>query len=227
MENKRFSTVQLIQPLNQQILSRLYGVGISQAQIQEFNNRGLNVEYDIPKDNPDVTDKGRWSGTMSSSLSESPVMCYLKFIGGTYTDLEGTSTDFPDITFETVVVTASLSKNIVKTNISGRNGSVKESINRNDWDIEIRAIITADAPVNSTIEKRNQNGVFPRTNMSYIWELIQSEIAIPVDCWYLQLFDINNLVIEDFTTQQIEGEYSVQRIVIKCCSDKPLVIKIA
>ena len=122
-----------------------------------------------------------------------------------------------------------MGRTIKKTDIQGRDtGSVKEYISRKDWNVEIRAIISAGQPVNSNVEKMNSDGVYPRWNMSEIWKLLQAPVAIQVKCWYLNQFDINYLVIEDgVDIQQVEGEYSAQRIVIPCVSDNPLIIKVA
>jgi Domain of unknown function (DUF6046) len=158
-----------------------------------------------------------------------PVECYLKFIGSTYTSLQGKQITIPDITFETILITLKMGKMIKKTDITGRDtGSVKEYISQRDWSVELRAIISAGQPVNSNVSKMNQDGVYPRFNMQEIWKVLQAPIAIKVSCWYLNQFDINYLVIDDgVDIQQIEGEYDNQRLIIPCCSDNPLVLKIS
>src|SRR5688572_7578109 len=56
----------------------------------------------------------------------------------------------PNISFDTVLFTVSQTKNIVKTAIQGRNGTVKQYISDGDYEITIRGII--DAP----------NGIYPK-----------------------------------------------------------------
>jgi hypothetical protein len=219
----------------------MYGFGISQSIIKiktESEREKLLNLYQVTSDPdyaPDAMPDGNggfikssfWNGSMSSALSGMPVMCNLEFIGGTYTDLQGKDIEIPDVNFETVILTVVPNKNIAKTSIFGRDkGTVKEYIGMGDYDVEIRAVITADAPVNDTIERKNQDGVYPRDNMAAIVKLIQAPIALPVECWFLRQFNITHLVIEPGTLiQQIPGEYTQQRIIMPCVSDYPLIIK--
>lgn len=222
-------------------ISFLYGIGIGAAitrsRIQASNEESYYVNNQFVEFDPDAkpNDAGgydktdRWDGYMSSSLIGMPVMCYLKFIGGDYMDLQGNTITIPDVTFETVVLTLTMGKNIQKTEITGKDsGSIKEYIGMKDWAIEIRAIVSADAPVNQSINKRFQEGVYPRENVAAIWKVLKAPIAIEVECWFLQQFGINYLVIEDgVQVDQIEGEYNCQRFVIPCVSDNPLVLEFA
>lgn len=238
-EVNRFSGVSGLSILGNVAIGQLFGVGIRKAisNQKESENKINNKGYNVPNIYPDYPDAIKnaiggydrtagWDGKMSSSLEGMPVMCYLKIKGGSYTDTKGNQQNIPDIIFETVVISANLSKNIEKTSIEGRDGSVKESICINDWDIEIRAIITADAPVNETVVKRNQMGVYPRDNMSEIYKALKAPIALPIECWFLNQFDINYIVVDKAKIEQVEGEYSMQRLVINATSDTPLIITI-
>lgn len=220
----------------------LYGIGIGKAILEFKQPREYKSNHDIPNAintpnyEPDAIPNGkggydkssRWDGYMSSSLSGIPVMSYVKFVGGTYLDLQGRTITIPDIIFETCVISITYSKRIIRSEIAGRDeGDVLEYIGRGNHQVEIRAIITSDAPVNSSVQKRIQNGVYPRDNMLEIFRLLDAPIALPVESWYLQQAGINYLVIEDGAViEQTEGEYSQQRIILPCTSDNPLVINI-
>lgn len=241
----KLSPLFIAAPAKKEFLSAIYGVGIRLAEENQENSKNRLNQYseDVVSNyssestyDPDATPDGnggyspnsRWSGELSSVFGL-PVMCYLKIIGGTYIDLQGNEQEIPDIIFETVVMTVTMNKETKKTQITGRNtGSIKEYIGLGDWDVEIRVIISADAPVNENVIKRNQEGVYPRDNMAEIMKALRAPIALPVECWYLDQFGIKYLCIEPgVQIQQIEGEYSNQRLVIPACSDNPLVIKIA
>lgn len=234
-----------VQPAQQFAMGKLFGIGIDKSILKEEllkNNRNdnpfaasdftyKNESYNpdaLPNTNGGYTKTNGWDGYMSSSLPGMPVMCYLKLKGGSYTDLQGDIFDFPDIIFETVLITLTMSKDIKKTKITGRNtGTIKEYIGQGDWSIDIRAIITSDAPVNTFVSKRNQSGVYPRENMHQVWQVLQAPIAIKIECWFLQLFDINYIVIEEgVRIEQTEGSYSTQRLIIPAVSDHPLVISV-
>lgn len=227
------------------LLSRLFGVGIGKAigneRLSKFNktdnanpfsipNQGVVIPDATPDGNGGFTQTAQWGGYMSSSLNGMPVMCRLKFVGTTYRALDGTNVTIPDIIFETVLISMRQSKNIKKTSIWGRrkHGSVKESMGQGDWKVDIRAIITQSAPLNDQIFGGNQDGTYPMDNMEALRTLLEADIAIKVECWYLnKVAGINYLVIDDGAdVSQIEGEYEMQRVNIPCLSDNPLIIRI-
>jgi hypothetical protein len=228
-----------VQPTQQFALGKLYGIGIGKAILKEslLQNQPQTVSPTSQLYNPDAVpnknggyDKtSNWDGYMSSSLPGMPVMCYLKLKGGSYTDLQGDTIDFPDVIFETVLISLTMGKDIKKTRITGRNtGTVKEYNGQGDWQINIRAIITADAPVNTLVPRSIQSGKYPRDNMHQVWQMLQAPISIPVECWYLNMFDINYITIDEGTRiDQIEGEYNMQRLEIPALSDHPLVITLS
>lgn len=217
---------QILSISEQALLSSIFGVGI-QSIIAE---RGYEGPDAFPDGNGGFIQTAQWGGYMSSSLTGMPVMCRLKFVGNTYTAPDGTPIVVPDIIFETVLITMKQNKNIKKTNITGRKnqGSIKEKIGDGDWDIEIKAIISAHEPLNSFIFPLNQDGVYPIENMQNLLILLQSDVAIKVECWYLnKIAGVNWLVIDSGSTiDQVEGEYEMQRVTIPCISDNPLIIQL-
>jgi len=226
--------------------SLIFGTGIVAAESNQNSQKLLkqNQLDTIPKlqtaINPDAIPdsnggyltsqpNGVWDGRLSSSLNGMPVMCHCRFVGTSYRALNGQIVTIPDIDFETVVITLKQGKNIEKTDITGRDtGSVKEYIGQKDWVIEIRAVVLCSQPVNSTIFNQVQEGIYPEDNMAAIDILLAAPIAIKVDCWYLNNRGINYVVIDDgVQINQVEGEYEMQRIVIPCLSDNPLIITVA
>ena len=225
----------------------IFSTGITAAKVlaksqQLLKNSGNNNPFDkqgqgsdsiFPDAKPDgqggFTIAQNWNGRMSSSLTGMPVMCSLRIVGTTYIALDGSTITIPDITFETVLITAKLGKNIEKTDVNSNFGSVKEWINQKDYEIEIRAIVTASAPVNDDIETANQDGVYPLYNMEAIMTALNAPISLQVECWYLnKLFNIKYIVIEDgVQINQVEGEYEMQRLVIPALSDFPLIITVS
>lgn len=215
-------------------LSAVYGIGINQAVLKQNTPKQKEKPSQVEGYNPDaqVQNGGyiatdRWDGYMSSALAGMPVMSYVKFNTVDYLTLDGRTVNIPEIIFETVLISVTINKNNKKTTITGKDtGSVKEYIGLGDFDVELRVIITSDAPVNSSITKRHQDGVYPRENMEAITKMMLAPISIPVTSWFLQQFGINYLVVESgVRVEQIEGEYSMQRLIIPCVSDSPLIIK--
>lgn len=145
-----------------------------------------------------------------SSLG-TPVVADIVFEGGTYTDDEtGRQITFQSVTLATILISLSQPKRIIRTEIQGRPGSVKEYIGMDDYQVTIQGVITGP------------NGVFPANEVAELHKILKAPITIPVVSAYLQLFDIFNLVIVDFSFDQEPGGYSKQTFIINAISDKPV-----
>lgn len=136
------------------------------------------------------------------------VLVDLTFHGTTYVDEDGNTFSFPDFVCETVLVSINQTKNIVKTPIQGKKGTVKEYIGLGDYVLTINGIITGS------------NGVYPRSDVQILKVLMCCNEAITVTSWYLQMFDINSIVIDSFDCNQDEGGYSRQPFSIQASSDE-------
>jgi hypothetical protein len=140
-----------------------------------------------------------------------PVVADIVFEGGTYTDDEtGRQITFETITLATVLVNMNQPKRIVLTPIQGRDGSVKEYIGMDDYQITIQGVITGP------------NGTYPMREVAALHAMLKAPITIPVVSAYLQLFDIFNIVVVDFSFDQEPGGYSKQNFVLNAISDKPV-----
>lgn len=246
-----FVKLQVLSEVDALGMRAVFGTGVKMAELNQKVDFALSDRNQFPGANPDsiysdnkkpvipdanpdgkggFTKTIGWGGYMSSSLLGMPVMCRLKFVGTSYTANNGTIITIPDIILETVIITLEMDKNIEKTTITGRDtGTVKEWISKGDWNIEIRAIITASAPLNSDIQSRNQDGSYPMENMEALMILINASISIEVECWFLnKVAGIKYITIDKgFKLDQIEGEYEMQRIIIPALSDNPLIITVA
>ncbi len=171
---------------------------------------------------------GFWTKRLSA-VNGLPVMSAITFVGTSYTALNGQVVNFPDITFEMVLISMKKGRNVEKTEITGREtGSVKEYIGAKDWTIEIRAVITASQNVAQGMALYYQTGKYPEENMEMIDLLLNAPIAIQVICPYMNRRGIKYIVIDgDVDISQIEGEYEAQKLVIPCLSDNPLIIQTA
>lgn len=140
-----------------------------------------------------------------------PVVADIVFQGGTYTDNEsGRQITFRDVTLATVIVSMTQPKRIIRTEIQGRDNSVKEYIGMDDYQINIQGMITGT------------NGTFPFQEVAELHAICKAPITIPVISAYFQLFDIFSLVITDFTFDQEAGGYSKQTFTINAISDRPI-----
>jgi hypothetical protein len=123
-----------------------------------------------------------------------PVMDRLEFPEGNYIDLEGNEISFSGISIPTAILEVTLPKNIVKTPIQGRNGTVKEYVSDGDYQINGRGIIS------------NTVNVIPLDDLRTFREIMQVPQQLEVVSQYLnEIFEINQIVIESFNMPQLEG----------------------
>lgn len=164
-------------------------------------------DYNISKSSN--RDKELYKSTLGT-----PVYTNLQFTGKSYTAQNGEQKSFKTLVFDAVLMTVNQSKNIVTTAIQGRDGTVKEYIGMGDYSLTINGIITG------------ANGHYPADEVRDLKRLLDAPIAIEVVSWYLQNLDIANIVIKDYTIEQVEGGYSYQRFSINALSDTPQEIQI-
>jgi len=149
-----------------------------------------------------------------------PVMQDLTLGAATYTDrdtMQRKSTK--PLTLINFLLRCSMTKKIVKTEIPGRNGTIKEFIGEDDWQITINGLMVADNGVSTMDEIISYKNILTANSLL--------PLSIPVVCTYLNNLDIFNIVIEDFTLEQDPGGYSQQRFTINALSDKDILLEIS
>lgn len=112
---------------------------------------------------------------------------------------------------DTVLITVSMTKNVVKTAIQGRNGTFKEYVSDGDYSISIRGILTT-----------NNAKQYPKADVQTLYDLLTAPEALEAQSDFLSLFGVKNLVVESFNLPQTEGFYNSQSFEITCSSDEPL-----
>ena len=145
-----------------------------------------------------------------TSLLGTPVVCDLTFNSVTYTDNAGNQRTTPPLTFVTVLLDVSQAKKIITTEIQGRDGTVKEYIGMDDYNISINGIITGT------------NGSYPQNEVNNLKRMLDAPVAIPVVSTYLTALGIYNVVVKEFSFDQEAGGYSKQNFSITALSDFPI-----
>lgn len=149
------------------------------------------------------------------SLLNTPVYTNIEFLPGQYeTNTKGvfktfgSNTDGPDrLRFESVLITVSQATKIVKTEIQGRDGTVKEYIGKDDYAVSVNGIITG------------KNGQRPVDQILSLKKMLDAPIAIEVASSYLQMLDIHYLVLDSWSLGENEGGYSYQTFSMSFLSD--------
>jgi hypothetical protein len=106
-------------------------------------------------------------------------------------------------------------KVIQKTQIAGRNGSVKELISDDDFDIRLRGLI-----VNSDDDTPPEDGV------RWFMETVAVPQAIQVECELFDWLGIDEVVVRDYSLFQVEGFQHIMAYTINLWSDEPVEVKL-
>ena len=133
--------------------------------------------------------------------------------------LSGENTELGDSTelrIDEVLITVNQSKNIITTPINGRNGTVKEYISDGDYVISINGFIVSNVP-----------NLYPRDRVNLLVDFckVQSQIKISSDILN-SVFNIQSIVIDNYTIAQTAGFRNRVPFTISCLSDDDIEIQI-
>lgn len=116
-----------------------------------------------------------------------------------------------NLILETVLITVVQSKNIIKTPIQGRNGTIKEYIGEGDYMLRINGSIVSPEAL-----------VYPREDVNLLIRYCKVNQEFGVICDFLSLFGIENIVIEDYTISEKLGSRNEVPFEIVAISDLPI-----
>jgi hypothetical protein len=137
------------------------------------------------------------------------------FDAGVILNENGTQIDkWDDFRIDDVLLAVSQSKKIITTEIQGRDGTVKEYIGLDDFQIQITGRLNGTYNVN------------PKELTRQLKIILSTGQPLEITSWYLQNLDITDIVVKDFNFGQTEGEYSTQYFTINAMSDKRFEAKI-
>lgn len=182
---------------------------LKSAGLQLLKPKFFKIDTDqVSREQGSVPDKISWLNT--------PIFDAFIINAFSYTDLNGINHSIRDsYIFETALITCHQAKNIVKTQVAGRNGRVKEYISDDDYEISINGMIVG----------RNANIPITYQEQQRVREILTAPVAVPISCTFLEIFQIASVIIDDFEFSQIEGTRNAIGITIKCSSDEPFEIK--
>ena len=184
------------------------GMEIGLSQIYKPGVNIITTDAEIQRSSNDET----FMLADKSSLLGTPVFSQLKFTDTTDSrDILATTTENIEHYFpiDTCLFTVSQEKNIVKTAIQGRNGTIKEYIGDGDYSISIKGIITGF------------NKIYPQNEVMNLLLFLQQPKELAIEVPYLnELFGITHLVVESYELPQEEGGQSYQSFTINAVSDE-------
>lgn len=114
------------------------------------------------------------------------------YLGRYYdTDLSlGVGEEADDIVITSAVCSVSLMKSVVMTALAGRDGTVKELISANDYEINVVFHVMSDTDE------------YPEEGMRRLQALVRENCSLYVDSAFLRLFDIDRVAVLSMEVEQ-------------------------
>lgn len=107
------------------------------------------------------------------------------------------------------LVEVSASKTIVKTDLAGYSGTIKENMGINDYSITIRGLAI-----------NNESDDYPGNIIRRLKQLFDKEESVTISTPILQFLKIDLVAIEGFSLSSLEGFRHVQPYEFQCISDR-------
>ena len=188
---------------------------MAKFQIQSLGINALR-QSTFPKVTPEQNDlvfDGKDATEFVSQLGN-PVFTNLVFDARNYV-VKGETIVFDGIRIDTVLMTVNQTKNIVKTPVAGRNGTVKEYISDGDFSISVNGQIVSENAM-----------TFPKQKVNELIKILNIPTAISLTSEFLNYFDISSVVVDSFSFPQQQGTRNVQPFSLTLSSDTPVEIQL-
>lgn len=119
-----------------------------------------------------------------------------------------------DFRIDDCLISVTQAKKIVTTEIQGKDGTVKEYIGLDDYQVSVVGRLSGAYNVN------------PKELTKKLKTILSAGQPLAITNWWLQNLDITDVVITDFNFAQTEGQYSTQYFSFNSISDKPVEVRI-
>lgn len=112
------------------------------------------------------------------------------------------------------IMDISQTRNITQTQIAGRDGSVNEFINNDDYSITIRGYFDSGEP-----------DTYPTKEVGYLSALLKAPISVKCHSNFLNIFEISELVFTNYNFFQQTGLRNIQYFELTAMSEIPFQIQ--
>tara|TARA_R110000796_G_scaffold74629_8_gene167823 strand:- start:2817 stop:3452 length:636 start_codon:yes stop_codon:yes gene_type:complete len=154
-----------------------------------------------------------------------PVYSNLEFPPGQYKDNEGRVINFEGIRLDSVLFDVSIEKNIIRTAINGRDGTVKQFISMGDYAINVQGVIIGQSDANNAGFEVSGTNLIPEGEIRKFNDIIKCPQEIEVVSEFLDFFDVSTVVIEGAGFSQREGFRDSVYFSAGMLSDAPIELK--
>lgn len=159
------------------------------------------------------------------SMFGTPVYSNLEIPAGRYTDLKGNTIQYEGIRIDTVMFDVNKERNIVRTQISGRNGTIKQYISDGDFVINCTGILTGrSSSSGKSFSVSNVTGA-PEEELRKLVAICSIPREIDVISEFLDFFGITTVVINAPSFAQKMGSRGEILFTLQMFSDTPVELK--
>jgi hypothetical protein len=203
---------------NRAILGQLFKAAFGTVPVYFTIPLGKEKQADLSGFKPEILEEVTYEDAERLSVYGTPIIFPIEFKGGTYKVYNDkgqiVEKKFQDLLLPaTTMVDFGRPKNIIKTNMLGANGTVKEIYGFDDWQIRIRTLcIKGELEAREYVERLNEF----------------NEIVQPIEV-HSSIFSkkkIYRICIEDFQEKSLEGRPNVIPIELSCVSDEAIEFEI-
>lgn len=193
------------------------------AQQLRFITTGLGVQllkpllFDAESKEQEQYDRVSFLGT--------PVFSNLEIPAGQYRNNKGEVIPFDGIRIDTVLFDVTLEKNIVRTPINGRNGTVKQYIGLGDYAISCQGIIIGESDAVNAGFDVSRTDIVPEAEIRKLNEILKVPQEIEVVSEFLDFFDVSTVVIQGGNFSQREGYRDSIYFSMGMLSDEPIELR--
>lgn len=118
----------------------------------------------------------------------------------------------PFLRIDAVNISASRSKNIVKTAIEGRDHTVKEHISNGDFSISINGLIANDEFTKD----------YPKGKLFLLKQFLNAPYSLRITHAILNRLGVYEIVIDNYSIPSIDGVKNIQKFSLQATSDEPI-----
>lgn len=147
------------------------------------------------------------------SMLGTPVIMPVRVIAGSYAQRnekgETTFVQYPEYLLPaTTIIEVSQAKNIIRTQVAGRRGTVKEYISQDDYSIRLSGIIV-----------NYENEYPPEGDIRIFNEVMSVPGALEVECEFLQWLGVYDIVVQDADILTLKGYSHIVGFRVNAWSD--------
>ena len=151
-----------------------------------------------------------------TSYLGTPIFSNLEFEAITYRDFNDNEQTFDGFTLNICLINAVAENVIIKTQIQGANGSVKELINNGDYAVTVQGFIVTN--------NSNQAPVVQQTQLNQLARVCASVRVVSA---FLNALGVYEVVVDSASFNEVEATRNMIAVSLNLTSETPIEIRLA